>query len=96
MNTHTIQYQSAAQRIADNPTLEPYRTTILYDWPEGNEHLDWVASAPVDEILDWAQTIEGDSAYMIITPSPSEIADNADRQAESDYSHSDGAHSPDD
>ena len=30
------------------------------------------------------------------TPSPSEIADNADRQAESDYSHSDGAHSPDD
>ena len=30
------------------------------------------------------------------TPSPSERADNADRQAETDYSHSDGAHAPDD
>ena len=28
------------------------------------------------------------------SPSPSETADNADRQAESEYSHSDGAHAP--
>lgn len=30
------------------------------------------------------------------SPSPAEIADNADRQAETDYAHSDGAHSPED
>ena len=33
---------------------------------------------------------------VVSPPSPTERADNADRQAETEYSHSDGAHSPDD
>ncbi len=38
---------------------------------------------------------QGETLNPMTEPSPSEIADNADRQAESDYAHSDGAHAPD-
>jgi len=51
-------YERAEARINRTPSLEPYRATFLYDWPEGDEHYRWVATAPVAELLDWAQTVE--------------------------------------
>jgi len=45
-------------RIANEPELQPYRWTILYDWTEGDEHWQWAATAPVAEIVDWAETVE--------------------------------------
>lgn len=51
-------------RFEQVPELEQYRDLIYYDWIEGEEHLDWIASAPVGDILSWAavvrQGIEGD------------------------------------
>lgn len=44
------------ERIAKTPELEEYREELEYDWPE-QEHADWVATAPVEEIVDWAETI---------------------------------------
>ena len=54
-----VDYESIAQkRVDDTPELQPYREIIFYDWIEGNEHIRWVATAPIREILDWCETIE--------------------------------------
>jgi len=45
------------ERIAETPELEQYREELEYDWPEPEAHTDWVATAPVEEIVDWAETI---------------------------------------
>ena len=50
----------AEKRIDETPELQPYRDTCLYDWPEGDGHFNWIASAPVAEIVDWAQAVEID------------------------------------
>lgn len=48
----------AEQRVNNSPKLMPYHDTIMYDWPEGNEHWRWVLTAHVEEISDWAKTAE--------------------------------------
>ncbi len=58
MNTTTSSYDRAETRINETPELDQYRETCLYDWNEGDEHYTWIATAPVTEIIDWAQTIE--------------------------------------
>jgi len=45
------------RRFEQYPELEQYRDLIYYDWPEGDSHLDWIATAPIGEILDWAAAI---------------------------------------
>ena len=50
-------YESARQRIRDNAELQPYEDVLLYDWTEGDGHYEWVANAPIDEILLWAMDI---------------------------------------
>lgn len=62
---YTINYQRAENRINETPALEPYREICLHDWPQGDEHYQWVAEAKVSEIIDWAETIAGDNAYMV-------------------------------
>lgn len=32
---------------------EDVEATLLYDWPEGQEHQDWLDTADVQEIADW-------------------------------------------
>ena len=32
---------------------EDVEATLLYDWPEGQEHQDWLDTADVREIADW-------------------------------------------
>jgi len=53
----TRRAQRIEQRFADHPELEQFRAVIFADWPEGEDHLDWIATAPVAELMDWAQGI---------------------------------------
>jgi len=59
-------YQITTDRfeaIADNCTELPPETveaTLLYDWPEGQEHQDWLNTADPQEIADWVTTVNKD------------------------------------
>jgi hypothetical protein len=50
--------EDARARVDATPELDAHRWVILSDWPEGAEHWEWVSSAPVAEIVDWANAIE--------------------------------------
>jgi len=50
-------YDDAKARVDAEPELQAYRDTILYDWPEGEEHWRWVVEAPVAEIVAWAEVV---------------------------------------
>ena len=54
MNTE----QQARQRVSETPELDAVSDTIFYDWPNWSEHMQWIATAPIAEIVDWAETIE--------------------------------------
>lgn len=58
-NREVGKYQDAISRIDATPELGAFRDALLYDWPEGDEHWQWVTTASVSEIVDWAQTVEG-------------------------------------
>ena len=49
--------EDAEARVDATPELEAHRDTILYDWPEGEEHWEWVCTAPVAEIVGWAEVV---------------------------------------
>ena len=51
-------YDAVRARVRASKELAPLEDTILYDWPEGDQHLQWVLTAPDEEVLDWAQTVE--------------------------------------
>ena len=48
-------YDRAAARVDASPALCPHRDVILADWPQGDEHWRWVATAPVRDILSWVE-----------------------------------------
>jgi uncharacterized membrane protein len=50
-------YEKIQARIDTNPTLAIYADLLQYDWEDEDEHADWVATAPVSEIVEWAQQI---------------------------------------
>lgn len=49
--------QKARERVARSPKLQQYEATIFYDWPNWDEHMQWIATAPVKEIVDWAEQV---------------------------------------
>jgi hypothetical protein len=53
MNTPTL-YDQAQARVDSDPRLKAHEETILYDWPEGDEHWSWIVSASVEDIVNWA------------------------------------------
>ena len=53
--------EMAKARYSTTPQLAAYESIIFADWPEGDEHWRWIASAPVAEIVAWAKTIEADA-----------------------------------
>ena len=53
-------YRQVEERINNTPDLQPYRDVILYDWPEGDEHLRWALDADLDELIAWAEMVETD------------------------------------
>lgn len=51
----------ATQRVDTTPELAQYRDLLLeYDWENMDEHLIWVATAPITEIINWCETIRRD------------------------------------
>lgn len=50
-------FQKIQKRIDNNPELKPYADLLQYDWEDEDEHAEWVATAPVSEIVDWAESI---------------------------------------
>ena len=46
-------YVLAVQRVEDVPALREIADFILTDWPNWREHLEWVLTAPVSDILAW-------------------------------------------
>lgn len=48
-------YDQANQRVQDTPELASHYNVIMADWPEGDEHYRWVCTAPIAEIVDWAE-----------------------------------------
>jgi hypothetical protein len=47
---------AAQERVDDIPELQEYEDILIkYDWSNWEEHIEWVATAPIDEILDWAK-----------------------------------------
>lgn len=53
-------YETAKARVDGSETLGQYSDIILADWNEGDEHLEWVATADESEIVDWAAGIRAD------------------------------------
>jgi len=58
--------EMAADRVDGEKRLQPYRDILIeYDWPE-EDHWEWVATAPISEIVDWAETIrEGEASEPV-------------------------------
>ncbi len=51
-------YERAAARVATSAALQEYEDILLhYQWDNWDEHLQWVAEAEEQEILDWCKTI---------------------------------------
>ena len=44
-------YEQAEEKVNNNASLWEKRDTILYDWPEGDEHWQWVLDANVNELV---------------------------------------------
>lgn len=53
-------YERIQDRISTDPELAQYSDLLLYDWEEEEEHTDWVCSADVGEIIEWAEGIRAD------------------------------------
>ena len=50
---------AARWRVEHAAELEDYEELIFdYDWPEGNDSLEWVITAPTTEIISWAETVK--------------------------------------
>ena len=48
-------FDAARTRVQDTSALAAHADFILADWPEGDDHWQWVATAPVAEVVDWAE-----------------------------------------
>lgn len=51
-------YIQAEKKVLSSEILREHAEKILYDWPEGNDHLEWVISATESEIIDWLKDVE--------------------------------------
>jgi len=51
--------EKAQKRVGETPELKAHEYMLLeYDWPNDTEHWWWVATRPIAEIIDWAETVE--------------------------------------
>lgn len=67
-------YEAARSRVANDEQLAPFAEFILADWPEGEDHWEWVATAPIAEIIEWVA-----AAYVEDDPDQ-EFRDNQQRR----------------
>lgn len=56
---YTISDERVAEIVAADPTLNSQWVidTATADWNEGDEHQEWLNTAPAAEIADWVATI---------------------------------------
>jgi len=54
----------AQERVENSDALRPYQDVIMYDWPEGEGHWEWVVRAPITEIVDWAATVFVEASHQ--------------------------------
>lgn len=58
-------YERARKRVNGSLTLHPHFNFILCsDFPEGDDHYRWVATAKISEIMDWVLTCEAVDAEI--------------------------------
>ena len=62
--TQETLYATAELRVKRSPVLAHHGPTIMADWPEGDAHWQWVATATVAEIVDWARTVEAEDPQL--------------------------------
>lgn len=56
---HTA-YLAALARIRRAPELDRFGEDALLDnWDSIDQHYDWLITAPIDEIVDWAEIAVG-------------------------------------
>lgn len=48
-------FDDAKARVEESSALRPYADMLLADWPEGDEHYEWVLTAPEAELIEWAE-----------------------------------------
>jgi len=53
-------FSKASVRVERSPSMRPLRNIIFGDWPNWEEHLQWVIKARVAEIVLWAKQIQRD------------------------------------
>lgn len=62
--------------------LRPYEDILIdYDWPNYDEHIIWVASAPFSEVLAWCETIRDEKyaeARLVEDHAREELANKED------------------
>ena len=48
----------AHRRVRSSARLREHFDVIFYDWPVGDEHYQWIATAPIAEIVAWAEVVQ--------------------------------------
>tara|TARA_Y100000296_G_scaffold82379_1_gene111405 strand:+ start:1082 stop:1273 length:192 start_codon:yes stop_codon:yes gene_type:complete len=43
----------AKNRMIHYGLFDEYEECLFYDWNEGTDHIDWLITAPIDEIESW-------------------------------------------
>lgn len=54
--TETVYYRAIA-RVEADPTLAGLADILLAAWPDDDEHFRWVATAPLADLVAWADQI---------------------------------------
>ena len=52
--------ESARARVASSTELSAHSAKIWSDWHNMDEHIEWVATAPESDIVEWAELCERD------------------------------------
>jgi hypothetical protein len=61
--TRADPYARAWQRVQSSPRMRGYADILLAEgWASDEDHLRWVISGKMSEIVAWAEQIRGDSA----------------------------------
>lgn len=50
--------QWSRERVENSRQLKPYADIIFADWPNWDEHMKWVAVAPIRKIISWAKATQ--------------------------------------
>jgi hypothetical protein len=50
-------YEDAMARVRSSDSLAKFEDYIFQEWPEGDEHWIWIASADEAELLSWAESL---------------------------------------